>query len=925
MKKTAKKLILLAITVLLCIIAVITVTAIEEASVEEATLTTVKGGQTTTYSGNFSDIMDTLNAQESSASDGAVYTIVVNKNLALTDFWEMKNFNKTAVLNIDLNGHNVSSTRGNAIQIRTGYTLNIDGADENGNLATWTSTAGSGSMFYIANNNASSGINNTKAVLTVSNLNIESTTLGSSTSHLITLFRGTSTFNNVHVKYTGKNFPSSTAVTDDWINSFLNVNVATVYLSGCSFKVDCDTDIKFASIYTQSTSAAKVTVNDSSFDTYYGFRSKPSSGATYTVSDSTVNCIGHVFVGGDATFNMTDTEIKTKGEKVADGNGAKLSLKNNDGVSSVTVGGALGITDNITLESGYEFLSQGNGKFTVGINNNKSSVAMTTIFSDGMTLQRSMPINVFGTCKKIGADIKVTLGNDSVTATVGNSGEFKATLPARDAEIGLTLSVEQLGTTDNVVHTFENVSIGEVLVISGQSNAAYTLYKMEDAAEYIANADNYKNIRVYSAPRTFSYRESETGIGTWYDVTSELLQKTGANGGDVSAIAYVLATRMAEELGYDIPIAIIDATYSGSSIFPWFKYETFVENFKDNPDVAAVSAVASGIERYEGYRKFYEENSRYPKSTEEFSLYSKDISHTPGICYNNYLAPIEGYTAKFAVWYQGEANRSNLGSHYHIFFEALKEQYEDVFSNEDLKMFAIQLAPYQNDASNVRARQYDMSLADNVYLISTAREGTMMTAWDISEGYVHSSKKSPVGHRLADSVLKNVYGFYQDIIVEAPEVVSIKANGNQVTVTFDTTLFFSYGNTLTGFELAGADKKFKKASGVISGNTVIISSAEVNEPMYVRYAYGTMDIVLNDGTVITYNTKYDKKTGDPDDGKYNVSVANQPYVVIGADGQTEYVFEADCGLVLETRYNGNITNESGHPMPTFYLEVGFSR
>ena len=81
MKKTAKKLILLAITVLFCVIAVITVTAIEEASVEEATLTTVKGGQTTTYSGNFSDIMDTLNAQESSASDGAVYTIVVNKNL----------------------------------------------------------------------------------------------------------------------------------------------------------------------------------------------------------------------------------------------------------------------------------------------------------------------------------------------------------------------------------------------------------------------------------------------------------------------------------------------------------------------------------------------------------------------------------------------------------------------------------------------------------------------------------------------------------------------------------------------------------------------------------------------------------------------------------------------------------------------------
>lgn len=911
MKRTLRGIIFFVASILLLVSVVLTVTALEESS-DEATLTTVKGSQTTTTSGNFADIMDTLNAEDSTESDGAVYRVTVNKDLSVTKYWELKSLNKTAVLNIDLNGFTVNSTKGNAIQMRTGYTLNIDGANASGKLGSWISNASSGTMFYIANNNSSSGINNTSAILNVSNLNIISTSLHNETAPIINLFRGTTTLTNVNVKYTGVDFPSSMTADDTWTNAFINLNVGTLNLNDCTFSVDCDTDLKFSAVYAQSTtSRSTVNITGSTFDTYYGFRSKPSSGATFNISETTLRCKDYAFIDGSAKYIMTDTEITSGKPTLADENGSDLTLKNNKGVSAVTVYGDGGITDQITLDPGFEFLPQGGGKFTVGIDDNKSSIAMSSIFSSGMTLQRDMPINVFGTCKKIGASVKVTLGNSSTVATVDEAGKFTTTLPAMSAATDLTLTVKQLNTTDSVVHTFERVSVGEVIVISGQSNAAYTLYKMEDAAEYIANADNYKNIRVYSALRNYSYHVMSEGVGTWYDVTSSLLQKNGANSGDVSAIAYVLATRMADELGYDMPIAIIDATYSGSSIFPWFKFETFVEEFANNPDFSSVTSIATGIERYEGYIDFYEKNGRYPKNTDEFELYQSSISHTPGICYNYYLAPIEGYTAKLAVWYQGEANRSNLGNNYHLFFDVLKEQYKEVFNNDDLKMFAIQLAPYQNDASNIRARQYDMSLADDVYLISTAREGTMMTSYDISEGYVHSSKKSAVGHRLADSVLKNVYGFYQNAIVEAPEVTKITANGTTVTIEFDTSLFFSYGNTVTGFEIAGADKKFKKATGTMSGNTITITSPEVSEPTYVRYAYGTMDIVLNDGTVLTYNPNFANVEGDT------------AYTVIGADGVTRYEFTGDCGLVVETRYNGNITNASGHPMPTFYLAVGF--
>jgi sialate O-acetylesterase len=43
---------------------------------------------------------------------------------------------------------------------------------------------------------------------------------------------------------------------------------------------------------------------------------------------------------------------------------------------------------------------------------------------------------------------------------------------------------------------------------------------------------------------------------------------------------------------------------------------------------------------------------------------------------------------------------------------------------------------------------------------------------------------------------------------------------------------------LHGFAVAGADHKFHWADGHITGNTVIVSSRDVPQPVAVRYAWG---------------------------------------------------------------------------------------
>ena len=45
------------------------------------------------------------------------------------------------------------------------------------------------------------------------------------------------------------------------------------------------------------------------------------------------------------------------------------------------------------------------------------------------------------------------------------------------------------------------------------------------------------------------------------------------------------------------------------------------------------------------------------------------------------------------------------------------------------------------------------------------------------------------------------------------------------------------GGPLTGFQIAAADQQWKPAEAKIVGDTVVVSSAEVAEPVAVRYAW----------------------------------------------------------------------------------------
>ena len=119
------------------------------------------------------------------------------------------------------------------------------------------------------------------------------------------------------------------------------------------------------------------------------------------------------------------------------------------------------------------------------------------------------------------------------------------------------------------------------------------------------------------------------------------------------------------------------------------------------------------------------------------------------------------------------------------------------------------------------------------------RKTGMATIIDIGEAKdIHPRNKQDVGKRLALNALAKDYG--KRVPFSGPMFKSMRVRKNEITINFPHTyggISARDGEKLTGFAIAGADKKFVWADAVIKGKTVVVSSPEVDEPVAVRYAW----------------------------------------------------------------------------------------
>jgi sialate O-acetylesterase len=104
---------------------------------------------------------------------------------------------------------------------------------------------------------------------------------------------------------------------------------------------------------------------------------------------------------------------------------------------------------------------------------------------------------------------------------------------------------------------------------------------------------------------------------------------------------------------------------------------------------------------------------------------------------------------------------------------------------------------------------------------------------------IHPRDKQDVGHRLALLARNKTYG-EKDVVASGPVFKKMKIEGNKAILTFDNVdggLMSRDGQPLTWFGIAGHDGKFVEGDATIVGDKLEVSSAEVDHPEAVRFAW----------------------------------------------------------------------------------------
>lgn len=200
------------------------------------------------------------------------------------------------------------------------------------------------------------------------------------------------------------------------------------------------------------------------------------------------------------------------------------------------------------------------------------------IFGSHMVIQRDKPIQVWGWAD-VGAEVSIRFGNDSSTATAAAyGGLWKVTFPARAADSnGVNLTVKSGGE----IIAMEDILIGDVWVMNGQSNMAFGLAKTTEADMESAQAHLPLLRRI--GIKTNESENLEVDVPA--DKIEPWVVATPQTAGGFGAIGFSFGSRIQRAL--QIPIGIIDNSRGGASI------ESLVPRHKFAADPLAAAYLAS--------------------------------------------------------------------------------------------------------------------------------------------------------------------------------------------------------------------------------------------------------------------------------------------------------------------------------------------
>lgn len=472
--------------------------------------------------------------------------------------------------------------------------------------------------------------------------------------------------------------------------------------------------------------------------------------------------------------------------------------------------------------------------------NLKAEIIMPVTFGDGMVLQREKPLRIFGQATE-GALITIQLNGQKVKVKATN-GNWMTSLKPMQAGGPYELQI----SGDGSQLKFKDVMVGEVWLASGQSNMAMALQHTDKFEDYLPKTTNTQ-LRFLKIPVT-EFGELDKRKISWKRCNQDTAKK-------FSAVAYHFATELQKRLG--VTVAIIGSYRGGTWNENWMtpesiknepklkylfdKYEKEYSKFKNEADYEKA---------YKGYTQKLQEwrqKGGWSSGRVPFAPLGPKAYQRPSGLYNCMIKPLQPYTIRGCIWYQGEGNSSRYEEMLTL-FPAFVKGWRQTWLNPNMPFYFVQLPPYKDKSwPHFRQSQLDCSKA-----ISHCGMVVAEGCGDLED--IHPKTKKPIGDRLAIAVSAQVYGHKHTPF--GPTFTSVTFENKYALVNFDHVgqgLLIKSDSTQS-FEIAGEDKVFKTAHFLIESNKLKLWNDEITAPKYVRYAYSPypdMSLFNKDGLPAT--------------------------------------------------------------------------
>ncbi len=438
--------------------------------------------------------------------------------------------------------------------------------------------------------------------------------------------------------------------------------------------------------------------------------------------------------------------------------------------------------------------------------NSLAQIELPGIFSDNMVIQQGKPIQIWGNTNP-NEELTVKLGKQSKKTKADNSGKWTVTFnPLKASKEALRLTVK--GKTSSRI--LDNILIGEVWLVSGQSNMEYSMNNhpkytppRKGDKNYLYNeykAANNPLIRVLYVEKNL--KSDSLPTQGWKMINEESLAP-------ISAIGYFFAKELFENI--ETPVGIISSSWGGTPIESW------------TPEIGYIDSPLA-----------------------ETMVNGKINNIKVGERYQKMIAPMAPYALKGFLWYQGEQNLINGDRElYAKKQELLIQAWRSAWNDEKLPFYYVQLAPYaysqrRKDLSPKTWEELPYFWEVQTSCMTIPYTGMVVTT-DLVDDVkdIHPSYKWIVGERLARWALAKDYG-KADIIYSGPQFKAYTLADSKVILEFDNIgsgLTTNNERSPNWFYAKDKRGRFSKVEAKIEDNKIVIPTEGLSTPLSIRFAW----------------------------------------------------------------------------------------